>query len=135
MSRYLGRKILAGTPTRSTSFLRPTVTSQLHQLRTSAFSNSARSLASPAPPTEEEVFSIGRPTPEQEAQMKQEIAGGVPASKTFSPTDVHTVEDIHHLTAEEALAETGTRRDATLRHFTGESCVRRIRRRFWWLTT
>lgn len=77
-------------------------------------------------PTEDDVFRSGRPTPEQEAQMKLEMSGeGVPkAQRISSPLDVHTVEDIHHLTAEEALAETGTRRDATLRHFTGKHAAR-----------
>jgi NADH dehydrogenase (ubiquinone) Fe-S protein 2 len=31
----------------------------------------------------------------------------------------HTVEDLHHMSALEALAETGTRKDSTMRHFTG----------------
>lgn len=35
------------------------------------------------------------------------------------PLKSHSVEDIHHLTAEEALRETGSRKDATMRHFTG----------------
>lgn len=52
--------------------------------------------------------------------MKLEMSGqGARKPKSVSPLDVNTVEDIHHLTAAEALAETGTRRDATLRHFTG----------------
>lgn len=55
-----------------------------------AFSNSARTLqATPAP--ENEKHSL----------------------------DYHSVEDLHHLTAEEILRETGTRKDATMRHFTG----------------
>lgn len=54
--------------------------------------------------------------------MKLEMSSGHTGekAKSVSPLDVNTVEDIHHLTAAEALAETGTRRDATLRHFTGE---------------
>ncbi|KZS93382.1 NADH-ubiquinone oxidoreductase [Sistotremastrum niveocremeum HHB9708] len=35
-----------------------------------------------------------------------------------SAFDTHTVEDLHHLTASEVLAETGTRKDAQMRHFT-----------------
>jgi len=78
--------------------------------------------ASLAAATEDDVFRSGRPTPEQEARMKLEMSGKDVAKtqRISSPLDVHTVEDIHHLTAEEALAETGTRRDATLRHFTGK---------------
>lgn len=34
--------------------------------------------------------------------------------------DTHTVEDLHGMHATEILAETGTRRDAQLRHFTGK---------------
>lgn len=88
--------------------------------RRQMLSTSAR--ASLAAPTEDDVFRSGRPTPAQEAQMKLEMSGeNVPkAQRISSPLDVHTVEDIHHLTAEEALAETGTRRDATLRHFTSK---------------
>jgi NADH dehydrogenase (ubiquinone) Fe-S protein 2 len=33
--------------------------------------------------------------------------------------DHHTVEDLQHMTAAEVLAETGTRKDAQMRHFTG----------------
>lgn len=35
--------------------------------------------------------------------------------------DYHTVEDLHHMSAEDILSETGTRKDATMRHFTGET--------------
>jgi NADH dehydrogenase (ubiquinone) Fe-S protein 2 len=33
--------------------------------------------------------------------------------------DTHTVEDLHGMTAAEILAETGTRKDSKMRHFTG----------------
>jgi hypothetical protein len=123
MSRYLGRKLPFGT-VGARLFLRRSH----RQLLSSTFSTGVRHLADPTPipgaPTEDEVFATGRPTPEQHTQMMAEIeAGGVPPSKSFSPLDVHTVEDIHHLTAEEALAETGTRRDAVLKHFTGTFVV------------
>jgi len=88
--------------------------------RRQLLSTSAR--ASLAAPTEDDIFRSGRPTPEQEAQMKREMSENdlFKPQRISSALDVHTVEDIHHLTAEQALAETGTRRDATLRHFTGE---------------
>lgn len=34
--------------------------------------------------------------------------------------ETHTVEDLHGMSASDILAETGTRRDAQMRHFTGE---------------
>jgi hypothetical protein len=71
-----------------------------------------------ATPNEDEAYIVGYPTPEQKAKMLEEALGNH-KSRTKSPMDVHAVEDIHHLTAEEALRETGTRRDATMRHFTG----------------
>ena len=43
-------------------------------------------------------------------------------STTKSPFDTHTVEDLHGMSAAEILAETGTRADAKLRHFTGAFC-------------
>jgi len=33
--------------------------------------------------------------------------------------DTHIVEDLHGMTAAEILAETGTRKDSKMRHFTG----------------
>lgn len=33
--------------------------------------------------------------------------------------EYHTVEDLHSMDAKTVLAETGTRKDATMRHFTG----------------
>ncbi|KAF8555094.1 Ndufs2, NADH:ubiquinone oxidoreductase 49 kd subunit [Imleria badia] len=36
-----------------------------------------------------------------------------------NPLDTHTVEDLHGMSAAEILAETGTRADTKLRHFTG----------------
>jgi NADH dehydrogenase (ubiquinone) Fe-S protein 2 len=43
---------------------------------------------------------------------------------TKNPLDTHTVEDLHGMSAAEILAETGTRADTKLRHFTGAfSCV------------
>lgn len=110
-SRILGRKLFSGPGAHSA--LR-------RQLSTST-------RLSYAAPTEEDVFRSGRPTPEQEAQMKLDMAGKVKATRAYSPMDVHTVEDIHHLSAEEALAETGTRRDATLRHFTGTNFAGHLR--------
>lgn len=104
-SRILGRKILGP----GAQFV----------LRRQLLSTSTRT--SLAAPTEDDIFRTGRPTPDQEAQIKAEIEGKeTKAARAYSPLDVHTVEDIHHLSAEEALAETGTRRDATLRHFTGK---------------
>lgn len=35
--------------------------------------------------------------------------------------DVHTVEDLQGMSAKELLAESGTRKDAQMRHFTGTS--------------
>ncbi|KAF9518787.1 hypothetical protein BS47DRAFT_1370947 [Hydnum rufescens UP504] len=70
-----------------------------------------------ATPNEDEAYIVGYPTPEQKAKMLEEALGNH-RPQTKSPMDVHAVEDIHHLTAEEALRETGTRRDATMRHFT-----------------
>ena len=37
--------------------------------------------------------------------------------------DHHTVEDLHNMSATEVLAETGTRKDAQMRHFTGKHIV------------
>jgi hypothetical protein len=71
-----------------------------------------------ATPNEDDAYLVGYPTPEQEEKMWKE-ATKKNGPRAASPMDVHTVEDIHHLTAEEALRETGTRKDATLRHFTG----------------
>lgn len=36
-----------------------------------------------------------------------------------NPLETHTVEDLHGMSAAEILAETGTRADTKLRHFTG----------------
>lgn len=40
-------------------------------------------------------------------------------STAKNPFDTHTVEDLHGMSAAEILAETGTRADTKLRHFTG----------------
>ena len=37
--------------------------------------------------------------------------------------DTHTVEDLHGMTASDILLETGTRKDAQMRHFTGPSVL------------
>lgn len=115
-SRILGRRLLVGP-------------SAQFALRHQRLSTSTRT--SLAAPTEEDVFRSGRPTPEQEALMKFEMEGKpTKPSRAYSPLDVNTVEDIHHLSAAEALAETGTRRDATLRHFTGKehsnTCLKQV---------
>lgn len=73
-----------------------------------------------ATPNDDDAYQIGAPTPEQFAEMQAHLSGKpVARPKDSHPLDVHTVEDLHHLTAQEALRETGTRRDATMRHFTG----------------
>lgn len=115
LSNFNGAALRRRQPTASSSSL----------LKASLSTTPARHAA----PTEDEMFESGRPTPEQKAQMYAEIQGLSLSEKSSSgtgaaavgrsPLDVNTVEDIHHLSAEEALAETGTRRDATLRHFTG----------------
>ena len=75
-------------------------------------------------PNEDDPYQIGTPTPEQFAEMQAHLSGKpVARPKDSHPLDVHTVEDLHHLTAQEALRETGTRRDATMRHFTGAYSV------------
>ena len=43
-------------------------------------------------------------------------------STAKGPFDTHTVEDLHGMSASEILAETGTRADTKLRHFTGAFC-------------
>lgn len=37
--------------------------------------------------------------------------------------DYHTVEDLQGMTASQLLAETGSRQEAKMRHFTGESSI------------
>lgn len=37
--------------------------------------------------------------------------------------DYHTVEDLQAMTAADVLAETGTRKNAQMRHFTGVYCL------------
>lgn len=46
---------------------------------------------------------------------------GNEAIETRPPVRSHSVEELHSLTAEEILKETGSRKDASMRHFTGES--------------
>lgn len=45
---------------------------------------------------------------------------GPPTRVVKSVFDTHTVEDLHGMSASEILAETGSRAEASLRHFTGE---------------
>lgn len=44
------------------------------------------------------------------------------SSETRPPVQAHSVEELHHLSAEEILKETGSRKEASMRHFTGEYC-------------
>ena len=44
-------------------------------------------------------------------------------SKVLQGPSSSTVEDMHDLSAEEILKESGDRKDADLRHFTGEFCL------------
>ena len=50
------------------------------------------------------------------ARWKPEVQ---PTNGARNPFETHTVEDLHGMSAAEILAETGTRADAKLRHFTG----------------
>ena len=45
---------------------------------------------------------------------------GARTSTGKSVFDTHIVEDLHGMHASEILAESGTRKDAQMRHFTGE---------------
>lgn len=50
-------------------------------------------------------------------------SGSSPATGSQGATNVfgtHTVEDLHGMSASEILAETGSRKDISMRHFTGE---------------
>ena len=54
------------------------------------------------------------------AVAQAEPAAAAATKGVKSAFDTHTVEDLHGMHASEILAETGTRRDAQLRHFTSE---------------
>lgn len=47
------------------------------------------------------------------------VQQSVPTEGGKNVFNTHTVEDLHGMSAAEILAETGTRADAKMRHFTG----------------
>ena len=57
------------------------------------------------------------------ARWKPEVQS-TNSSGARNPFETHTVEDLHGMSATEILAETGTRADAKLRHFTGAFLLR-----------
>lgn len=54
------------------------------------------------------------------AAVQAEAAAATTTRGAKSVFDTHTVEDLHGMHASEILAETGSRAEAQLRHFTGE---------------
>ena len=54
------------------------------------------------------------------AALQAEAATAATTRGGKSVFDTHTVEDLHGMHASEILAETGSREEAQLRHFTGE---------------
>lgn len=53
------------------------------------------------------------------APIAQRTMASAATPGTKHGLDYHTVEDLHSMDAKTVLAETGTRKDATMRHFTG----------------
>jgi NADH dehydrogenase (ubiquinone) Fe-S protein 2 len=56
-------------------------------------------------------------------QAGPSVQQSVPSEGAKNVFDTHTVEDLHGMSAAEILAETGTRADAKMRHFTGTEVV------------
>lgn len=59
----------------------------------------------------------------RQAEPHQETNASARPTGARGVFDTHTVEDLHGMHATEILAETGSRKEAQMRHFTGEqSC-------------
>lgn len=54
-----------------------------------------------------------------QAEPASDPSAGARSTGAKNVFDTHTVEDLHGMHASEILAETGTRKDAQMRHFTG----------------
>lgn len=67
--------------------------------------------------TSSSSWSARRPLSGSAALLQAEHAPRTSGRDVF---DTHVVEDLHGVPATEILVETGTRRDAQMRHFTGE---------------
>ncbi|KAF8737990.1 complex I 49 kDa subunit family, partial [Rhizoctonia solani] len=50
--------------------------------------------------------------------LQRSLASAAPSSGTKHGLEYHTVEDLHSMDLQSVLGETGTRKDATMRHFT-----------------
>lgn len=55
-----------------------------------------------------------------QAEPASDPSAGAQTRGAKSVFDTHTVEDLQGMRAMDILAETGTRRDAQMRHFTGK---------------
>lgn len=86
-------------------------------------------LATPTPSSSSSLLSTAaaRRHLSGSAVAQAEPAAAAQTAGAKNVFDTHTVEDLHGMHATEILAETGTRRDAQLRHFTGEYAVVRGR--------
>ena len=60
------------------------------------------------------------------ALLQAEHVNNTQASGPKSGLELYTVEDLHGMHASEILAETGTRKDAQMRHFTGMLSAHRV---------
>lgn len=76
---------------------------------------SSSTLSSPALLARRQVSS----TPQTNAQHAEQPSMGARSTGAKNVFEAHTVEDIKNIPHVDILAETGTRRDAEMRHFTG----------------